>query len=161
MTENNEMVLAETVVEETETHIVKKLKDGTFAKQMKYDTIFSRVPETEEEQIELYNVFNNANEDNENIVGMSKMIGETFGIDEYYTNPYNSFDEKTGLTNTAVNTTIKDGETYYVTSSKSVYHSLNKLIKAFPNKKIFVKVTGTKRTNGVQIDIALSHLADK
>lgn len=166
MTQNNEMVVAERVVEETETYVVKQLKDGTFRKEQKYEKFYTHLPQSEEEKIELYKVFNSSDSDNGLVTRLSMMVDEVIGIDEFYTNPYESFDEKTGVTNTGVTTTIKDGETYYATSSKSVYHTLRNITNAFglPGdegyKKIFVKVTGTKRQNGVQIDLSLSHLGE-
>lgn len=164
MTEKNEMIVAERIVEETENYVVKQLQDGTFRKEQKYQKFYTHVPETEEEQIELYNVFNSGDEENEKVTRLSMMVGEVIGIDQFYTNPYESFDEKTGVNNTGVTTTIKDGDTYYATSSKSVYHTLKNLTTAFgmpgteKYRKIYVKVTGTKRQNGIQIDLSLSHL---
>jgi len=164
-TETGEMIVKERVVEETENYVVKQLQDGTFRREMKYHKFHSHIPETQEKQIELYKVFNS--QDNDLVKPLGRMINETIGIDEVYMNPYQSFDEKTGVTTNGVTTTIKDNGSYYATSSKSVYHTIKNLFQTFgyPNdenyKKIYVKVTGTKRQNGVQIDLALSHLEQK
>src|SRR5699024_9382114 len=53
--ENKEMI-----VQETEDFTIVKTEDGKFKKNMKYKKFFSRVPETEEDQIELYKVFNDS-----------------------------------------------------------------------------------------------------
>ncbi|HSH51878.1 MAG TPA: hypothetical protein VK982_09180 [Bacteroidales bacterium] len=159
------MIVKERVVEETHDYVVKQLQDGSFKREMKYHKFFSHIPETQEKQIELYKVFNA--QDNEDIVTpLSRMVGDVIGIDEFYTNPYQSFDEETGVSNNGVTTTIKDGDDYYVTSSKSVYHTLFNLTDTFGSpsdenyKKIFVKVTGTKRTNGIQIDLSLEGIGE-
>ncbi len=160
----NELAM-DNVVRETENYVIRK-ENGKFVKQAKYKKIFTHVPQTEEKQIELYNVFNSSEDDNDLVQPIGKLVGEVIGIDELYTNPYTSFDEETGQDNYGVTTTIKDGEQYYVTSSKSVYYTVQKLFETFGNpadedyKKIYVKVTGTKRQNGVQIDFALSHLGE-
>ena len=173
MTENNvnkqtgEIVLREQVVQENDKYLVTQLPDGTFRKQMKYEKYFTHIPQTQEDQILLYKVFNSSSENNDLVIPFGNMVGQVIGIDEFYQNPYESFDEKTGVTTPGVTTTIKDGESFYSTSSKSVYHTLRNLCDAFgyPNtadyKKIYVTVTGTKRNNGVQIDLALSHIGDK
>lgn len=154
----------EIVVEENNDYVIKQLQDGTFRKERKYHKYYSKEPETQEEKIELYKVFNSSDDNNELVTPLSNMVGETIGIDQFYTNPYESFDEKTGTNTPGVTTTILDNGHYYATSSKSVYYTLTNLIKSFGSpanedyKKIYVKVTGTKRQNGVQIDLALSHL---
>lgn len=162
--ENVNTQLAETVVQENDKYQVVKLPDGKFKKQMKYEKYFTHVPETQEEQVLLYKVFNSSNEQNDIVIPFSQLVGTEIGIDAFYLNPYESFDEKTGLSTPSVTTTIRDGDNFYATSSKSVYHSLRNLCNAFgyPNtpdyKKIYVNVTGTKRQFGVQIDIVLSRI---
>lgn len=166
MTNQNENTqLAEVVVQENEKYQIIQLENGEFKKQMKYEKYYTHLPETQEEQIELYNVFNSS--DNEDLVTpFSNLVGTEIGIDQFYLNPYESFDEKTGINTPGVTTTIKDGENFYTTSSKSVYHSLRNMCEAFgypntPNyKKLYVFVTGTKRQNGVQIDIKLSRIGE-
>lgn len=164
MTNENQVTLSEQVVQETDNHVISKLPDGTFKRQMKYQKYYTHVPQTQEEQVLLYKVFNSQGEENDLVTPFSNMVGRVIGIDEFYQNPFESFDEKTGLTHPGVTTTIKDGEDFFSTSSKSVYHTLRNLCEAFgyPNtpdyNKIYVKITGTKRQNGVQIDLALDHI---
>lgn len=158
----NQVAIQEKIVEETDQYVVKQLPSGEFKKEMKYQQYFSHVPETQEEQIELYNLFND--EDNDSVIPLSRMVKEEIGIDRVYQRPYQSFDEKTGVNTNGVTTYIKDGDTYYATSSKTVYHKLREMFQAFgyPNeetyKKLYVKVTGTKRDNGVQIGLSLSRI---
>lgn len=158
--ETGEILPSEIVVQETEDYRIVKLEDGTFKKNMKYKKNHSRVAETEEEQIELYKVFND--EDSDLVTPLSHLVGKEITIAHFFTNPYQSFDEKTGIVTDGVTTTIEDTEgNYYVTSSKSVYYSLFNIMDAFgyPSdedyKPVKVEVTGTKRQNGIQIDIRL------
>ena len=58
--ETGEIRSGEILVQETEDYKVIQLEDGTFKKNMKYKQYFSRVAETEEDQIELYKVFNDS-----------------------------------------------------------------------------------------------------
>lgn len=167
MTNQNEVQLSEKVVEETNNYVVKQLPDGSFKKQMKYQKFFTHIPQTQEEQILLYKVFNGTEEENKDIVTpFRNMIGKVIGIEAFYQMPFTSFDEQTGTNTPGVTTTIRDGDHFYTTSSKSVYHTLRTLCDTFgyPNedryKKIFVKITGTKRQNGVQIDLALEKIGE-
>lgn len=152
------------IVEETESYVVKKLANGKYEKQQKYTNYMSKVPETEEEQIELYKVLNSSSEDNDMVTELKTMVGKVIGIEQLYIQGYESFDEDTGESNQGVVTIIKDGEKYYGTSSKSVYFTLLNLFKVFgyPNtdnyKKINVKVVGTKRERGIQINLSLDSL---
>lgn len=158
--QTGEILSGETVVQETDNYKVVQLEDGTFKKNMKYKKMYTRVPETEEEQIELYKVFNDEN--STLVTTLSNMVGKEITINHFFTNPYQSFDEKTGIVTDGVTTTIEDVDgSYYVTSSKSVYYSIFNIMDAFgfPSdndfKPIKVNVTGTKRQNGVQIDLEL------
>src|SRR5690625_7476260 len=58
--ETGEIRTGEIVVQETPDYKIVQLEDGTFKKNMKYKEYFSRVAETEEDQIELYKVFNDS-----------------------------------------------------------------------------------------------------
>lgn len=158
--ETGEILNTEIVVQDTPDYRIVKLPDGTFKKNMKYKQYFSRIAETEEEQIELYKVFNDS--DSELVTPLSNMKDKEITIKHVYIQPYESFDEKTGNLTDGVTTTIEDVDgSYYATSSKSVYYTIYNIMNTFgyPNNENFkpvkVKVTGTKRQNGVQIDLEL------
>lgn len=154
----------ETVVNETDEYRVVKQSNGKYRKDMKYKDFHSRIAETEEEQIELYNVFNDSN--NDLVTPLSNMIDKEITIAHIFTQSYESFDEETGDVKNGVTTTIQsvDGS-YYATSSKSVYYTIFNIMDAFgyPNdveyNPVKVKVTGTRRNRGVQIDLELIGLA--
>ena len=128
---------------------------------MKYEKYFSKVPETEEEQMTLFKVFNSNSDDNL-VTSLSNVVGKEFAIEQVFMNPYESFDEDTGNFTNGVTTTIlsTDGE-FFATSSKSVYYTLHNIFEAFgyPNtedyKPVIVKVTSTKMQKGNQIDLSL------
>lgn len=158
--ETGEIMNTEIVVRETNDYKIVQLPDGTFKKNMKYHSYFSRQAETEEEQIELYNVFNGS--DNELVTPLKNMANKEITIKHVFIQPYESFDETTGNTSNGVTTTIEDTEGhYYATSSKSVYYTIFNIMKTFgyptdeDYKPVKVKVTGTKRQNGIQIDLEL------
>lgn len=159
-TETGEVLTGEQVHEENDKFKVVKLTDGTFKKNMKYEPYFSRVAKTDEEKIELYKVFNDS--DNGIVTPFNNMIGKEITIAHVFKQPYESFDEKTGKTSDGVTTTIQDVDgSYYATSSKTVYYTIDNIMQTFgyPTdehyKPVKVKVTGTKRKNGVQIDLEL------
>lgn len=150
----------ESIVTETDKYTIVKLEDGSFKKNMKYTKFFSRVPETEEDQIELYKVFNDS--ESGLVTPLRNMVGKEITIAHIFTAPYQSFDEKSGTVTNGVTTTIQDVDgQYYATSSKSVYHTLQSIMETFGTpgtseyKPLKVNVTGTKRQMGVQIDLTL------
>ena len=163
-TETGEIMAGEQVVTETNDYRIVRLEDGTFKKNMKYKEFFSRQAETEEEKIELYKVFNDS--DSGIVTAMRNMIDNEITIAHVFIQPYDSFDEKTGKLTSGVVTTLEDvdGE-YYVTSSKTVYYTLQNIFSTFGNpqdenyKPVKVKVLGRKQQNGIQIDLELIGLA--
>ncbi len=159
-TETGEVIGTEIVVQETADFKIVKLPDGSFKKNMKYKQYFSRVAETEEEQIELYKVFNDS--ESGLVTPLKNMVNKEIVIKHVFIQPYESFDEKTGNITDGVTTTIEDLDgNYYATSSKSVYYTIFNIMQTFgfPTdenyKPVKVKVLGTKRQNGVQIDLQL------
>ena len=150
----------ENIVEETENYKVIKLEDGTFLKKMKYQKIWTAVPETEEDQIKMYQVLN-SNEEDELVTPLKNMLKQEIIIKNYFTNPYQSFDKATGESTDAVTTIIEDIEGhFYATSSKTVYYDLLRLAETFntPNtpdyRPIIVKVNGTRQQKGIQISLS-------
>lgn len=159
-TETGEILNTEIIVRETDDYKIVQQQDGTFKKNMKYKRYFSRIAKTEEEKIELYKVFNDSNSDL--VIPFRNMLDSEIEIKHVFIEPYESFDEKTGNITDGVTTTIEDTKgNYYATSSKSVYYTINNIMKTFgyPEdenyKPIKVKVLGTRRQNGVQIDLEL------
>lgn len=153
----------EEIVQDTNEYTIVKTAEGKFRKDMKYRKFFSKVPETNEDLIELYNLLNS--QDESLVTPMKKVTSEIIEIHQIYTNPYTSFDEDTGRNTNGVTTLIYDGERHIATSSKSVYYRVLGLFEVFgyPNsenyKPIKVQVTETKMQNGYQIDLKLISLS--
>lgn len=155
-----ELMNNEQVVNETDNYIVYKQDDGKYRKEMKYKRIMTWIPNNEEDKKELYKVLNEEN--NELVKTMGSEIDKEIEIEHVFMTPYESFDENTGRNTLGVTTTVKtpDNE-YYVTSSKTVYYSLLNMFETFgyPSqdnyKPIKVRITGTRRQNGTQINLVL------
>lgn len=166
--ENNQLptqMEVQTTIKETNDYELVQLSDGTFKKKMKYQPYFSRIATTPEEKIELFNVFNDSN--NEHVIELKTMVKKQFTIAHVFTNPYESLDEKTGELTYGVTTTFQDTEgNYYVTSSKTVYYAIMSMMQTFGKpsdehyKPIIVEVTGTKQTRGVQIGLKIIGVAE-
>lgn len=158
--QTGEILTQEVLVNETEDYRIVKLPNGKFRKDMKYKNFHSRIAETQDEQAELYKVFNENNP--ELVTQLKNMINREITIAHFFTTSYEAFDEETGNVNSGVVTTIQDiSGDYYVTSSKSVYYTIFNIMETFgyPNSKDYepvkVKVTGTQQKRGVQIDLQL------
>lgn len=151
----------EQVVQETPNFTILQLPNGKYKKMMKYEKYFSKVPETEEEQLTLFKVFN-ADQDSGLVTSLSDVVGKEFHIEQVFFNPYQSFDEENGTFSNGVTTTMlsTDGE-FFATSSKSVYYTLHNIFEAFgyPNtenyKPVKVEVTSKKMSRGNQINLDL------
>ena len=169
MTTNNELTTTNTIenmameiiVSDTKDFTIYKQADGKFRKEMKYEKFFSKVPETDEDQLRLYQAFN-SDEDSKLVTSLKTIEGMPIEIQNVYFNPYQSFDEETGKSTNGVTTMIEDTEgLFYATSSKAVYFTLKNIFEAFgtpntPNyKPIVVTVTGKKLTNGRQINLEM------
>lgn len=168
MTENTlvnyttgEIVPRETIVEETENFMIIRDEHGKYRKQMKYKRVWTKLPENEQEKIEMYRVMNDSDNNSELVTSMANAVGKQIEIHQSFTNPYTSFDEDTGKNDYGVTTTIYDGKHYYATSSKSVYYTLEGLYEVFGQptdlnyKPIKVEITSTKMQNGNQIGFKL------
>lgn len=157
MTEKNEIAIQGNVVEETENYIVTRTEDGKFKKETKYERIQTHVPETDEEMLTLFQVLQDNT--NELVTPMKEVVGKEITIANFYTSPYESFDEETGKSTRGVTTTIESTDgSFYATSSKTVYFTLTKAYKVFgpslTEKGMKFKVTSTKMQNGNQINLS-------
>lgn len=156
---NNEQI-GDIVTQETDDFVIYKQPNGKFRKEMKYKKYFSHIPETDDEMKELFKIFNS--QDDKLVTRMSSIVDEKIQIHQVFTNPYQSFDEKTGGNINGVTTTIFDGKRYIATSSKAVYYTIFNLFDVFgyPNDEnynpIEVVVTGTRMQNGIQINLEIA-----
>lgn len=149
------------IVEDNNDYTVYRLADGTFKREMKFQKFWSRTPNTEDETMELYKLFNES-DDAENVHQFKKSVGEIITIKNFFVNPYASFDEETGEVTQGMTLMLEDdkGE-FYVTSSKSAYYTLKNIFNTFklPNtdgyKPIKVVVTETRNTQTKNMMIGL------
>lgn len=157
----NELVqgeVKEIVIRETENFIIlKNVVTGKFIKKMKYHKVWTSVPETEEEQEKLFFIMN-SDDDSGLVTPLKRLVGTEIQVKDFYTTPYESFNEETGENDNGVTTMIElvDGS-FTATSSKSVYYTLLQVYATFVKDGKLVpfraKVTSTKREKGDQINI--------
>lgn len=161
MEEKNEIM--ETQEQPKNFEIVKDPKTGKYRKAMYYKQISSKVPETDEEVLQLFMVMNDT--DNKLVTPMKNVVGLEFVLDEFHTSPYESLDEDTGEITRGVTTTIKDTDgNWYATSSKSVYYTILNTYDVFGSKiagALKFQVTTKKVNNNNQINLAIIGKATK
>lgn len=145
-------------IQENENFIITKNADGTFTKTVKYQKVFSTIPESDDDFMKLYSVMNDP--ESKEVTSMKDAIGLELDMVDFYTSPYESFDEKTGENTQGVTSLIKDvNGAYFATSSKAVYFSLLNLFDVFgdkwQDKNIRVKIVGVKQPRGLQINLSV------
>lgn len=159
-TETGEIKGTEIMIDDNHAYtIFQNTVTGEYRKEQKYAKDWSKVPETEEEVIHMYNILNSDEEDGL-VVPMKNTLKQKIDIEQVYFNPYEKFDTKTGNMIYGVVTMIQSPDgTYYATSSKSVYFDLKNIFETFgkpntPNyRTITVLVKGTKVNKNIQIGV--------
>lgn len=143
----------------SETLAVVKDEKGKFKRQLVgYSAFSSIVPETQEQKIAMFNLF----QSEEQAVPMKDAIGSKILVTDVIMKPYESVDEDTGEIKGGVVTYIfdKDGHVY-VTSSKTVYFTLKQLFGAFglphysEGEELTLEIFKKKGTNGDIINVKL------
>lgn len=140
------------VVSETDQYTIKKDENGKFTRQAKYSNYSSMQAETKEQKIWMFNLLEG---DSEAVKGMKDHVGDAFYIHNIITNSYDSIDEDTGEITHGVLTYLLDEENNaYVTSSKSVYFTVTRIMRLFgkPDEQgyepVKVMVSSEKGKNG-------------
>lgn len=105
--------------------VIKQDADGKFKRTATYNDFSSVVAETKEQRIALMNIL-----DGDEAIPMRKASGATINLVDVITRSYESVDELTGELQYGVLTYLfdKDGKVY-VTSSKTVYFTLQKIMQ--------------------------------
>lgn len=112
----------------TEDFEVIKNAEGKFERKAIYQPFSSVQAETREEKIKLMNMLNDEN----SATPVNEVIGAKILLKDVIFNPYDRVDEETGEVEYGVLTYMVDNAgVAYVTSSKSVYHTLKNIFKAF------------------------------
>lgn len=159
-TENNEFQSVQIVVQETEKFvIVKDSQTGKFTRKAKYVDYASFQPETKEEKIRLFNIMEGKGDI---ALPMKDHFGDEITIENLIFRSYDNINEETGEMEYGILTYIFTPEgNVYATSGKSVYFTLQNLIKVFgePNTEDYepmtVKIVKVKADRGDQVTLTL------
>lgn len=158
MSEQNQLPVS-TQVKETENYVILKDENGKFSRKAKYESYSSIKAETREEKIWMMNLFE-GNEDTGN--GLKDHAGKQIIVSDVITRPYDKVNEETGEIEYGVLTYLFTPEKIaYVTSSKSVYFTIQNIFKLFgkPDEELWeditIQVVKKKTQNGDQITIKM------
>lgn len=155
--ETGEIIAQDTIINETEDFIVIKDKEGKFKRKAKFHDYSSFTPESREDKLWLLKLIDS---DESSGIGMalSEHVGKEIEIEDVIFKKYDKVDENTGeLLYGVLTYLITPDRKAYVTSSKSVYFTLDNMMQVLGTpdtedwENVKVKV-GSKRTqNGNQI----------
>lgn len=130
--EKNELELINgEVLKEDENFLIVKTPDNKFKRKAKYKYFSSLEAVTKEQKKRMFKLLNDSDGEGEALPAKEN-IGVKFKLVDVIHNPYDSIDEDTGERILGVITYLfsETGEVY-VTSSKSVYHTLQNIFTAF------------------------------
>lgn len=158
MTEqNNELIqtLNENVIKTPDN--LYQDQSGKFKRRATYEDFSSVQVETREEKIKLYQLIE---EENDALKPATEHIGTEIELKDVIFRKYDSVDELTGELEEGVLTYLFDKNgTVYVTSSKSVYFSLNKIFKIFGEptyeEAVLIKLVRREGREFKYVDITL------
>lgn len=157
MTEhNNELIQAEPQVTRVPDNLYQD-QSGKFKRRATYEDFSSVKVETREEKIKLYQLIE---EENDSLKPATEHIGTEIELKDVIFRKYDSVDELTGELEEGVLTYLFDKNgTVYVTSSKSVYFSLNKIFKIFGEptyeEAVLIKLVRREGREFKYVDITL------
>lgn len=163
--EDNEVtVIGNNIVEENDKYVVKKVADPKtgeikFVRQAKYTEYSSIKTETREDKLWLFQVYEG---DEDSGYGLKNNIGKEIEVQDIILRPYDRIDEDTGEKEFGVLTyLITPKKEVYVTSSKTVYFTITRLMELFGTpdsdewENIKVKVDSEKGQHGDIIKIKM------
>lgn len=162
---NNEVMVNEEVAKgmvvhsENDLYTVYKTHEGKFVRKAKFHEYSSVKAETKEEKIWLLNLLEGAEDTG---YGLKDHVGKTIEVADVITRKYDRINEETGELEYGVLTYLLTPEKEaYVTSSKNVYFSINRIMDLFgkPDEEgwenVQVLVQKEKATNGDLIKIKM------
>lgn len=147
---------AEVVVRQNEEFKVVKTNEGYKKERVTdYEEIWTFEPQDKKEKLMVFNLLNG---DEESGNGLKDHIGEIIPVANIITKPYRAIDEGNGNDKFGVLTYIITPDNVgYVTSSKSVFFTIQQMLKDFGNPSewdgIQLKVGKVKRPNGDMITV--------
>lgn len=158
-TQTGEIVQANQVVSETSSFVVSKTPEGKFVRRAKYEDYSSYQAESREDKLWLLNIIEG---DETSGFGLRENIGKKIVVEDIITRRYDSVNEDTGEIEYGVLTYLITPERdAYVTSSKTVYFSINRIMELFGRpdedgwENITVEVGSEKGANGTIIKIRM------
>jgi hypothetical protein len=147
------------IVRENDQFVVVQDADGKFKRKAKYALYTSFKAETRADKIFLANLLEGAEESGS---GLKDHVGKQIEVQDIITRPYDKINEETGELEYGVLTYLITPEKQaFVTSSKSVYFSITRIMELFGKptdedwENITVKVLKERGTNGDMIKIKL------
>lgn len=160
ITTGNEIAMAKPAYD------IQQNAQGKFERKAIYNDFSSVVAETKEEKIYMMNLLSGGEDDDNGAIRMRNAIGVEIDIDDVIIQSYDKLDEDTGnlvygaLTYLFSKEQDENGmRKVYVTSSKTVYHTLDRAFKIFGKPGtpeytgLVVKVVSRKGQNHDLVDI--------
>jgi hypothetical protein len=148
-----------TQVRETENYVILKDEKGKFVRKAKFHDYSSIVPVTRDEQIWMLGLLEG---DEETGNGLKDHVGKQIEVANIMLRKYDKINEETGQTEYGVLTyLITPDKIAYVTSSKSVYFTITRIMELFgkPDDELWqnikIKVGKKKAEKGDQITIKM------
>jgi hypothetical protein len=158
VTPTEEILETSVVVSENDNYTIVK-EDGLFKRKAKYHEFSSIVPKDRKEKIWLLGLME-GNEETGN--GLKSHVGKQIEIQDIITRPYDRINEQTGAKEDGVLTyLITPDRIAYVTSSKSVYFTITRIMELFGQpgtpewENVVIKVGKEKGANGDMIKIKM------
>jgi hypothetical protein len=160
----NEVAVAEEVavsviVREDDNYVIVKDSEGKFVRKAKFNDYSSVVATTRAEKIWLLNLMEG---DEESGNGLKDHVGKQIEVANVITRRYDRINEETGETEYGVLTyLLTPDKIAYVTSSKTVYFSITRMMDLFGKptdelwENITIKVVKKKGQNGDIINIKM------
>lgn len=152
-------LLPGSVVSETDKYTIHKDANGKYSRRAKYLEFSSITTSTREEKMWLLNLLEGAEDSG---FGMKDHVGETIEVQDIIIRAYDRIDEETGeMENGVLTYLLTPDKKAYVTSAKSVYFSINRIMEVFgkPNtpewENVHVLIGKTRMENGDAINIKM------
>jgi hypothetical protein len=159
VTTQDEVLETSIVVSETEDYTVFKDQNGKFTRKAKFREFSSIVPQNRKEKIWLLGLLEG---DEETGNGLKSHVGKQIEVQDIITRKYDKINEETGQKEYGVLTyLITPDRIAYVTSSKSVYFTITRIMELFGQpgtpewENVVIKVGKEKGANGDMIKIKM------
>ncbi|HWI49888.1 MAG TPA: hypothetical protein VNU45_16875 [Rummeliibacillus sp.] len=163
--DKNEVVVSKNVAKSNERYDVVINEEGKYVRKAKYTDYCSVVAETPDEKIALFNLLEGG-EENGN--GLKDHVNKQIELKDVIFRTYDKVDENTGELEYGVLSYLIDADgTPFITSSKSVYFTLQNAFKIFgkPSDEAWVnmllKIVKKKGLKHEFIDVKIVGLAKK